>query len=185
MEVKLQTGVRIIGDRVTIMIAGRSSSVIVPGLTRLGVKPTDNTTWHYYDPSEGVAPSGRYGVSRATIWRNLLEEPYPVFPFARSTPVEESSNVVPLGRVRHVVDRLQYVIFNVTAPGHWLHPGLVIRALSEVGGQWVITTIGCGNGPLRLANLLMANIVWGQNARRIGRESIFEESRAKRGQRGR
>ena len=71
------------------------------------------------------------------------------------------SEVALLGTVSHYVFPEHRMIVNITEPDHILHPGIVVRYVSEVNGQITIITEGVGVGDFAIANTILDDVVWG------------------------
>ena len=160
-------------------VPGGVLTVEIPGFANLHLDPTDLTTYHHYENVRKLMPVDQIS-DPAIIFRNLEEEPFPTFGlYDRPDPVKEGeiSDVLPFGKVHHHIDEKNQVVVNVTEPGHWLHPGLVVRHLFAYEGDYYIATVGIGNGYLRWPNEKLKDIVWEPNVDRIRRESIYEDTR--------
>jgi hypothetical protein len=53
---------------------------------------------------------------------------------------------LPGGPVRHYVNWNYRAIINATESGHMLHPGTIMRYLTEENGMWRSNTVGRGTG---------------------------------------
>lgn len=81
---------------------------------------------------------------------------------------------IDLGNISTVVSQTDNTTWNVTRPGHALHPGWVRREIMFDGeATWVVNTGGgTGFNPLNL-NTILAPIVWGgSNPSRISTDAV-------------
>jgi hypothetical protein len=89
------------------------------------------------------------------------------------------------GTVEHRFNSKEMTILNITTSDHGLFPGIVSRTVVEIDKNYYIMTYGIGNatfvsiddlGFLTWINDSLSTTVWGENAARIGRETIYEEA---------
>jgi Ca2+-binding RTX toxin-like protein len=168
-------------------------SVDIPNFKSLNIN-TDDKSWtssyHSYDRSHIVGSrnksSNKYISDQNIIWANLQEEPFPTLSLSNpNSPVEigSKSSVPVLGSVVHHIDHNNKIIVNITRDDHLLNPGIVVRYLHQEGDNYIIRTIGIGNGPIGILNqpgsflnVLLSDQTWKANVDRISRESIFEDN---------
>ena len=84
------------------------------------------------------------------------------------------------GDVTHYFNENDMTILNITNENHGLGRGIVSRTITVRGEEYVLITYGIGNGPMAGPNDLLSNWVWGQNAARIRRETLYEETNGAR-----
>lgn len=154
-----------------------SIEISIPDFENLGIDFEEGTFHKYVQTHKLMATSA---ISDGDIiWENLQEEPFPTFGFfGTDTAVTNGSHssVPGLGSVTHYVDAANHIVTNVTDDGHTLEPGVVVRFFYESGGDYYITSVGVGNGTLGFLNSGLSDWVWGENAARISRESIYEDN---------
>jgi hypothetical protein len=73
------------------------------------------------------------------------------------------------GRVYHLVNMARGLIVNITADGHVLHPGYVIRQIHYGSEGLYILTIGDGNGNIARVNQIAGDDVFRESAREVAR----------------
>jgi hypothetical protein len=73
------------------------------------------------------------------------------------------------GRVYHLVNMARGLIVNITAEGHVLHPGYVIRQVHYGSEGLFIFTIGDGNGNMARINGVLGDDVFRESAMEIAR----------------
>ncbi|WP_339339474.1 hypothetical protein, partial [uncultured Oceanicoccus sp.] len=167
-----------IGDnRITVTIGNTSFDLSVPGVSDLGIDPSA-PNFHNYGDIHILGPTGHFnGVG--LLYENLTEQPAPS-DFRTNTSGDikkdgETSKIF-LGTVRSYKNAQELSVVNVTLDDHWLDPGIVTRTIREVDGQYVIITMGIGNGALPTLNDLFSGPLWRSEADALARETIYEEA---------
>lgn len=182
-------------DNVTIFSQGETYTVQVPGMGERGINPADDDTYHIYSDAHVLGPTSHFN-GPGVLWQNVMEDSAPNNMLGgwvnggNSIPHEQGSttNITGMmqfgdllkgetyGTVSHFFNSSDMTIVNVTEANHQLYPGMVTRTLEEIDGNYVLVTYGVGNGILPGPNDWLSDLVWGSNANRIARETIFEEA---------
>lgn len=131
-------------------------------------------TSNYFDAGLETSLLGFNPTTAANAYRALTHVPAPIDNIPSLPAVDIVLNSVLNGAVQNgqvtnldIVGPVttytfpnQQMIVNVTNPGHLLHPGVVVRYVTEVNGELRIVTEGVGVGDFGAANILLNNPLW-------------------------
>ncbi len=166
-----------------IYITHDGNEIEIP-ISAFNPKITDinDPNYHNYNETSNI-PGSQYIHDKSIIDRNFREEPAPTFGlWGADKPVNtgDESYAFPVGTVTHYLatgPNGESIVVNVTKNSHLLAPGIVVRELyyDDAGFAYIDET-GVGTGDYKRLNLFLADGLWQENANRIGRESIYEDT---------
>ncbi len=138
---------------------------------------SEHKRYHIYRVVHDVGLIDEIGMSPKELFQLMLSDKQLLAPCKSEDagPVVDCDTVYvkigPMSRnpVLVSVDTAQMMVTNYSLPGHFLHPGKVIRSIVEEDGRLMILTTSEGEGRMPTIDEQLAESVW----RRVDRQLIL------------